>query len=168
MTPILGSTQYIYAQHEKNLRDRATYDELGNRCRKDDHEGVKSMLDAGANPNLCFYTTLLSDAVAFPRIVQLLIDKGADVNKKNDTGPAIGFESAGTALHTACGCACDATVDILLKAKADRTLTNAWGYTPLEVAKWQLNNHITKPSNPPQVTQNIIERLKRIVAMLEV
>jgi cytohesin len=64
-------------------------------------------------------------------VVKLLLDKGADVNQKLDTGE--------TVLHVAAWNGNAKMVQALLKAKANFAATDKSGYTPLHLAAW--NGH---------------------------
>ena len=59
------------------------------------------------------------------------------------------------------------SVRLLLEAKADKTFRDGAGKTPLDLAKWQLNNHQTHPCNPPEATQRLIFDLQRVIKMLD-
>ena len=94
-------------------------------------EFVKILLNAGADPNIadkngesCLHAAVYGSCNA--ETIQNLIDHGASVNAVNGDGA--------TALLLACGSAKSATVDVLLKAKADPNLPDTDGDASLHAA----------------------------------
>lgn len=137
---------------------------LSEACEKGYEEIVELLLDSGANPDLSGGITPLSYAVHHPKILQLLLARGANVNLKN--APGTEYRGGAVALHEAAMWGRVESVRLLLQAGADSTLRNSNDQTPLDKARWQLNYHRTNPLNPPEITNQMIADLETVVAML--
>jgi ankyrin repeat protein len=134
-------------------------------CHTGCYEIVELLLDAGANPNLSAGITPLYQAVYSPKILQLMLDRGAKPNAQNSSGSH--YQASQYPIHAAASWGYDDSVCILLKAGADPKVQDGQNKTPIEIAKWQLNNHQTKPCNPQEVTAQIIQRLEKVIGLLE-
>ena len=136
-------------------------------CHKGSYEIVELLLDSGANPNLTSASGRipLYQAVHSPAILQLMLDRGAKANAQNSSGSH--YQASEYPIHAAASCGYDDSVGILLRAGADSKVLDSQGKTPVELAQWQLNNHRTKPCNPPDVTAKMIERLEKVISLLE-
>ncbi len=138
---------------------------LTDACYRGHYNIVELLLNANANPNLFAHYTSLNRAVAFPLIMLLLLHKGAHVNQRNSL---LWPEGAGeTALHQAAKEGYNFTVYLLLAYKSDKSIKNKQGYTALQLAEFQLYNHMTNPCNPPPITASIISNLKLVINLLK-
>ena len=93
---------------------------------------VALLLAHGADPNLgdnAGWTPLIYGAYfgVEPEILQALIDRGAQINARNDRGI--------TALYLASATGHEAQVRFLLDRGADRSLASSSGYTPQRIAQ---------------------------------
>lgn len=136
---------------------------LTDACHKGNYSIVLLLLDAGANPNLNPGIPPLYEAAVFPEILQLLINRGAEVdsvyqNFRNGDG--------NQPLHHAANWGNIKSVEILLNAGANPKAMNARGQTPISKARWQLKNHRTKPCNPPEITARQIQNFEEIIGMM--
>jgi ankyrin repeat protein len=99
-------------------------------CERGRVELVRLFLDMGLDvnaPDPRGYTPLFR-AVSHPRVVQVLLESGANVHYKTPDG-------GWSALHFAVEHGCAETVKTLLAAGADPSAVSNQGYTPLDVAK---------------------------------
>lgn len=128
-------------------------------CSKGNYEIVKLLLDSHADPNLGVDVYPLYKAICCPKIVRLLLERGAKVDCLNDT-PS---EKGDRPLHQACMYGCVESVKLLLNAGADTKMVNTRGDIPLNRAEWQLSNNMTSPES----TAEIIERLKEVIQELK-
>lgn len=131
-------------------------------CNKGNYDIVELLLNSGANPDLGLTKKPLHNAVAFPKILQLLLENGAQVSCKLVPG------NHNEPLHEAAWCGYVEAVGILLNAGANRYALNSHFETPLDRARRQLEYHQNLPCNPPDTTARIIEDLKKIIKMLDV
>lgn len=97
-----------------------------------DAEGVRLLLDAGANPNARGggNTPVLMYAVLnTPEVVRVLLDRGAEVNARDDAGK--------TALSEACFWGKRETTELLVTRGAKINAKNIDGETPLAIAAYK-------------------------------
>ncbi|MBA3815904.1 MAG: ankyrin repeat domain-containing protein [Parachlamydiaceae bacterium] len=123
-------------------------------CSKLNYDMVKLLLDSGAEPKVN-----LSTVVNSPKILQLLLNKGASVNSYaffDDQSPLFAAATWGRV----------ESVIILLAAGADPKVIDDEGKTPLDRARWHLNNHQTNPCNSPEITANFIQNLEVVINIL--
>lgn len=133
-------------------------------CREGSYEIVELLLNSGADPSLSSPSgiTPLYEAVHSPAILQLMLDRGAKANVRN--GPHAHYPYP---IHSAASWGYEDSVRILLKAGADPKVEDDRGITPVALARWQLNFHRTSPCNPPDVTAKMIQRLEKVIGLLE-
>ncbi|KAK8246888.1 ankyrin repeat protein, partial [Phyllosticta capitalensis] len=104
-------------------------------------EILRLLLYAGADPNTQDYGgyTLMHLAIDYANIdelVKMLLDKGADINMKNNWGE--------TPLYGAAARGYEESVRALLNGNADPTVKMTSGETALEIAKRKCRKEITK------------------------
>jgi len=119
-------------------------------------ESVKWLVEKGANPNFSFKQTgenalhyticKTSEMEERTEIVKLLIDAGADVNKKTTKGAVTlcfmrdAFLKAETPLHRAAAYGNERIIQLLIEAGADPAEKDANGDTPISWGSWHLRN----------------------------
>jgi cytohesin len=117
---------------------------------------VKWLLSKGEDANFSFTETgenalhytlsKTSESGARTEIVKILIDSGADVNKKTLAGASTicfmrdVFLKAETPLHRAAAYANVETIKVLLDAGADPSIKDAIGDSPLSWGSWHLRD----------------------------
>jgi hypothetical protein len=157
----IGSNYAVvhYALHSPSFQ-------LEQAVRKNDIATVKRMLDKGADPNTHLYSgaSLLHLAChqGHLQIVQLLLEKGAEVNYLN---PDLLHE---TALFTAVLHGREDMVQLLLSYGADTGIRNHWGNTALESAKlWREDRIKRSEREKKKYTPEERARDERIISMLD-
>jgi ankyrin repeat protein len=100
-------------------------------------EVIQRLLSLGANPDIRNYkgkTALHCAAKAgFIRVIEVLLENGADVNAADHTGETPLFDAIRSTIKD--GAKKIATVDALLSSGADPNFENHKGITPLQVAR---------------------------------
>lgn len=86
-------------------------------------------LDPGA-----LFKAMLSAGGGIP-VMKFLINRGIDLNGKDESRGTIRHKAYGTPLHYAVGLGSRETVELLLENGADRTIKDRQGKTPAEMAK---------------------------------
>lgn len=167
----------VQAGAEVNGANREGITHLANACYIGNYKIVKLLLDSGANPNLstAYGTTPLYLTVHSSAILQLMLDSGAKVNAQNAPGfypraypiPAAASERFRYPIHAAASGGFYDSVSALLKAGADTKVRDGRNITPVELARWQLNNLRTNPCNPALDDAKMIERLEKVIGLLE-
>ncbi|MBE7494402.1 MAG: acyltransferase family protein [Verrucomicrobiaceae bacterium] len=129
------------AARSRPLEARAGPMTLWKACAAGDHKEVAGFTDTGSDvnaPDPVLGVTPLAYATLFghPSVVELLLDRGADVNRAGRDG--------GTALHAAAFLGRASIARLLLKAGADATAKNERGETALDAtrADWDTTRFI--------------------------
>jgi ankyrin repeat protein len=134
-------------------------------CKKGASNIVQLLLEAKANPNLMVGTqSPLASAKRFPKILQLLLEKGAVLD--DETSPINDPKTGNSVLHKAASYAMDEVVCNLLEEGVDPRTLNNDRQTALDLVSLQILAHRTSPTNSFKVTAQVIQRLDRINAML--
>ncbi len=121
---------------DPNMVDSKSIPVCGSALEAGDWEILRLLLDAGADPNMNYImdpekdkrAPLIARAAGFnePTPVQMLIDKGAHIDLRDQTGL--------TALHIASYLGYEQVVKLLIDRKANLELGDEAGYTPLMMA----------------------------------
>ena len=105
---------------------------------KGDEALAQKLIDMGAPVNANYGWTALHYAASTgqTQMTRFLIDKGAEVNARTERGV--------TPLYMAARVIATPTVDVLLKAGADKTLCNDQGISPPDIAKKRGDSTLAK------------------------
>ena len=105
---------------------------------KGDEALAQKLIDMGAPVNANYGWTALHYAASTgqTQMTRFLIDKGAEVNARTERGV--------TPLYMAARVIATPTVDVLLKAGADKTLCNDQGISPADIAKKRGDSTLAK------------------------
>ncbi|MBH5319319.1 ankyrin repeat domain-containing protein [Paenibacillus sp. GSMTC-2017] len=126
---------------------------LKNAVLDNDVNKVKELLKQGADPDYVDYLGMTPLEWAIPDnsdVVEALLEGGADPNKKNELG--------NSPLHLAIIYTNPQAVKLLIDAKADLNVTDAYGITPLDSAKNKIN--VVDSKYKPEV-QEIIDIISK-------
>ena len=134
---------------------------------------VKLLLEKGANPNAVknsngnnrhHYPPPLIYAIAhkMPKIAQILIKKGADVNHKN-VSQVLPMIRGFTPLHAACQMGPLALVKSLVKAGANLNIKNNLDMTPLHIALGSYTNEISGNMNMNKTKTNQMTKIATLL-----
>ncbi|MBI2774667.1 ankyrin repeat domain-containing protein [Candidatus Dependentiae bacterium] len=124
---------------------------------------IKTALYLGANPNhtdedgrSALYQAAAGSLDASEESVKILLDNGANANKKNTN-------HKDTPLHIAACCGSEKNVQELIAAKADVNAQDKWGHTPLREAIYCEHPERVKIllENGAIVNDQLIEKVKR-------
>jgi hypothetical protein len=120
---------------------------------------VEKLIKQGANVNAVDYVnrTALEWAILNPAVYKILLDGGADPNKKDELGKP--------PLHQAIMYGQPEIVKLLIEAKADLSATNSYGETPLKSAQSFLQS--VRPDQKP-VMRESVELLTKAGAPVDV
>lgn len=116
----------IYLENFKELKRLLIKDNVNVNCVS---EGGRTPLHTAVN-----YISIIKNDI---RKVKLLIQKGADINQRTE-------DNGETPLHIACETGFTEAAEVLLKSRADMTLVNFTGQTPLFLAVLNDKNSIAK------------------------
>jgi predicted negative regulator of RcsB-dependent stress response len=127
-----GCSQERTTHQPETMKDeKSFYKELFSAINKEDKQAVSNALKEDIEPNyeMPEYGTLLTAATKAgdPEIIKQIIEKGADVNKADESGQ--------TPLHWGSQKGKTDAVKVLIDAKADINAKNDNGETPLALAK---------------------------------
>lgn len=139
-------------------------------CKSGKREIVKILLDANANPNeyvneknKIVNIASLADAVFFPDIMQLLLERRAQVSTPTQLTHGSPSDQV---LHHAAYYGLPQSVQLLLDANADPAATNSSNQIPANVAKRRFHtewiDHLKSGKNPP-----ILDGLRKTIHLLE-
>lgn len=105
---------------------------------KGDEALAQKLIDMGAPVNANYGWTALHYAASTgqTQMTRFLIDKGAEINARTERGV--------TPLYMAARVIATPTVDVLLKAGADKTLCNDQGISPADIAKKRGDSTLAK------------------------